>query len=70
VGALLKNLEFSLAMENEVMGMILDEGQEPEKAATAWLKKNPKVLDKWLKGVTTFDGKDGLPAVKKFLKIN
>ena len=69
VGRLLKNLEFTLAMENQVMGMILDEGMEPEKAATQWLKKNPGVLDKWLEGVTTFDGKDGLAAVKKHLKL-
>lgn len=69
VGQLLKNLEFTLTMENQVMGMILDEGMEPEKAATQWLKKNPGVLDKWLEGVTTFDGKEGLAAVKKHLKL-
>lgn len=69
VAVLLKNLEFTLAMENEVMGLILDDGLEPEKAATGWLKKNPGVLDKWLKGVTAFEGGDGLAAVKKHLKI-
>jgi glycine betaine/proline transport system substrate-binding protein len=25
------------------------------------------VLDKWLAGVKTFDGKDGLPAVKAYV---
>ena len=69
VGQLLKNLEFTLTMENQVMGMILDEGLEPEKAASAWLKQNPGVLEKWLKGVTTLDGKDGLAAVKRHLQI-
>ena len=68
VGQLLKNLEFTLAMENEVMGMILDKGMQPDKAARLWLQKNPGVLDMWLKGVTTIDGKDGLAAVKKHLK--
>ncbi|HSF92967.1 MAG TPA: choline ABC transporter substrate-binding protein, partial [Paracoccaceae bacterium] len=34
VGALLNNLEFSLAMENEIMGAILDDGQDAEAAAT------------------------------------
>ena len=69
VGQLLKNLEFTLTMENTVMGMILDEGLEAEKAATKWLKKHPQVLEKWLKGVATFDGKDGLASVKKYLKL-
>ena len=69
VGALLKNLTFTLAMENEVMGAILDGGQDPAAAAQAWLKRNPGVLDGWLKGVKTRDGKDGLPAVKAALGL-
>jgi len=68
VGRLLKNLEFTLAMENQVMGMILDDGMQPEKAAFKWLKAHPEVLDKWLMGVTTIDGKNGLAAVKVALK--
>jgi glycine betaine/proline transport system substrate-binding protein len=63
VGKFLKNLVFSLNMENEIMGSILDGGEEPKAAATAWLKKNPDALKPWLNGVTTFDGKDGLAAV-------
>jgi len=68
VGKLLKNLEFTLAMENEVMGMILDQGLEPNKAARMWLQKNPAILNKWLDGVTTRDGGNGLAAVKKHLQ--
>lgn len=68
VGALLKNMKFSLAMENEVMGGILNDGEEPRDAAHAWLAKNPEVLDQWLEGVTTLDGKPALPAVKSSLK--
>ncbi len=67
VGSLLKNLTFTLAMENQIMGAILNDGTDPDKAANAWLKKNPDVLDGWLKGVTTIDGKDGLAAVKAHL---
>ena len=69
VGALLKNLTFSLAMENEIMGAILDDGADPQEAATAWLKANPDVLDGWLDGVTTMDGGDGLAAVKDALGL-
>ena len=67
MGKLLKNLKFTLAMENEIMGAILNDGEEPEKAAAAWLKKNPDILDGWLDGVETFDGGSGLDAVKKSL---
>ena len=69
VGQLLKNLKFSLTMENEIMGAILDEGEDPEDAAKAWLKNNPSVLDAWLAGVTTLDVQDGLAAVKAHLGL-
>jgi len=69
VGKLLTNLVFSLEMENEVMGAILDDGKEPNAAATEWLKANPAALDGWLAGVTTFDGGDGLAAVKAKLGL-
>ena len=69
MGKLLGNLEFSLAMENEVMGAILDDGKDGPVAATEWLKANPGALDAWLAGVTTFDGGDGLAAVKAHLGL-
>jgi glycine betaine/proline transport system substrate-binding protein len=69
VAALLKNLQFSLAMENEIMGKILDDGMDPQDAASEWLKANPEVLGKWLAGVKTIDGKPALPAVKKALGV-
>ncbi|MEM6564225.1 MAG: choline ABC transporter substrate-binding protein [Pseudomonadota bacterium] len=68
VGKLLANLEFSLAMENEIMGAILDDGQEPGNAAKAWLTANPGVLDSWLEGVTAKDGGDAMTAVKSALE--
>ena len=69
VGALLKNLKFTLAMENEIMGAILNDGAEPQDAARAWLLSNASVLDGWLSGVSTKDGGNGLSAVKKSLGI-
>ena len=69
VGRLLANLKFSLAMENEIMGAILNDGEEPKDAASTWLKKNSSVLDAWLAGVTTADGGGGLAAVKKHLGL-
>lgn len=69
IGKFLKNLKFTLAMENEIMGAILNDGEEPEDAATKWLRANPKVLKGWLSKVRTKNGKKGLTAVQKSLGI-
>lgn len=68
VGTLLNNMEFTLAMENEIMGAILDDGQKPNEAAAKWIEANADVLDTWLAGVTHVDGSDGLEAAKMALK--
>ncbi|MBT0570693.1 choline ABC transporter substrate-binding protein [Curvibacter sp. CHRR-16] len=68
VGQLIRNLTFSTQMENEVMLPIMSK-TKPNAAARAWLKKNPAVLNDWLKGVTTVKGEDGLAAVKKGLGL-
>jgi glycine betaine/proline transport system substrate-binding protein len=69
VGALVKNLRFTLAMENEVMGAILNNSKDAGVAAEEWLKANPTVWNGWLEGVTTLDGKPGLDAVKASLGL-
>lgn len=69
VGKLLSNLKFTLAMENEIMGAILNDSEDPEDAATAWLKANADVLSGWLDGVTTQDGSDAMAAVKAELGL-
>jgi glycine betaine/proline transport system substrate-binding protein len=69
VGKLLQNLAFSLAMENEIMGAILDDGADPADAAATWLTANSEVLDGWLDGVTAKDGGDGMAAVKGVLGL-
>lgn len=68
VGKLLQNLEFTLAMENEIMALILDQGEDPADAASTWLTENTGVLDTWLDGVTTKDGGDAMAAVKAALE--
>ncbi|GGL67964.1 choline ABC transporter substrate-binding protein [Wenxinia marina] len=69
VGALLENLTFSLQMENEIMGAILDEGMDPEEAATEWLAANPDAWKGWLDGVTTLDGGDAVAAVESAISM-
>ncbi|MFZ8940686.1 MAG: choline ABC transporter substrate-binding protein [Gemmobacter sp.] len=67
-GALLQNLAFSLQMENEIMGAILNDGADPREAAKAWLAANPDAWQGWLAGVTTKDGGDAAAAVAAALK--
>ena len=64
VGELLRNMTFTLEMENELMSAIMDDGEDPRAAARTYLKANDDVLDEWLDGVTTRDGKSGIEAVR------
>ncbi|UYG08781.1 choline ABC transporter substrate-binding protein [Halomonas sp. M4R1S46] len=70
VGELLGNLSFTLEMENQLMGEIMDQGADPRDAARDYLQAHPQVLEGWLEGVTTRDGEPGLPAVKEALSID
>ncbi|MGL5011230.1 MAG: choline ABC transporter substrate-binding protein [Paracoccaceae bacterium] len=67
-GKLLTNLSFTLAMENEIMGAILNDGADPRDAAKAWLAANPTAWEPWLEGVTTKDGGDAKAAVAAALQ--
>jgi glycine betaine/proline transport system substrate-binding protein len=67
VGQLLKNLEFSLEMENQLMEAILNQNVQPSKAAQQWMKANPKQVEAWLSGVTTLSGEDANAAVQSYI---
>ena len=64
VGKLLNNLTFTQAMENSIMAEVANKKVSNADAARAWIKANPTVLDTWLDGVKTLDGKDALAAIK------
>ncbi|WP_318457502.1 choline ABC transporter substrate-binding protein [Photobacterium leiognathi] len=68
VGQLLKNLSFSLEMENSLMESILNQKVQPEKAARQWLSENPQQVEAWLKDVKTREGKVATTAVLDYLK--
>lgn len=61
---LLDNLKFDTAMESEIMVGVLQK-QDALKLAKDWIVKNPAWLDRWLDGVTTFDGRDALAAARQ-----
>jgi glycine betaine/proline transport system substrate-binding protein len=67
-GKLVQNLRFTTELENHLMEPVMKK-ERPADAAKAYLKQNPKLLDSWLAGVKTVDGKDGLPAVKQYLGL-
>lgn len=69
VATLLRQMTFTLPMENEMMGLILDEGMEPDEAVRQWLTEHPETFDAWLAGVTTVDGGDGLAAVREAMGL-
>jgi glycine betaine/proline transport system substrate-binding protein len=69
VGRLLKQLAFSVSGENEMMKAISEDHVPAAEATKQWLKAHPDVLDKWLDGVTTFDGAPALPAVRASLGL-
>ena len=67
-GKFLQNLVFSLPMENEIMGKILNDGEDPRDAAKTWLAANAATWEPWLDGVTTKDGGDAKAAVAAALQ--
>ncbi|MBK1664404.1 glycine/betaine ABC transporter substrate-binding protein [Rhodospirillum rubrum] len=69
LGRLLKQLSFSVEMENILMGAILDHNESAESAAMKYLRANPGLLDPWLEGVTTVEGHPALPVVKTALGL-
>jgi glycine betaine/proline transport system substrate-binding protein len=69
VGALLNNLAFTLELENEGMGHLINDSAPPTEAAKKVILAHPELLTEWLAGVTTIDGRDGLAAVKDSLGL-
>lgn len=69
VAALLKNMVFSVEFESQGMGYLINDGLSPVDAANQILKEQPQILEGWLAGITTFDGKPGLDAVQAALGL-
>jgi glycine betaine/proline transport system substrate-binding protein len=70
VGTLLENLEFTPEIESQLMGYILDDHLDGPKAASLFLAAHAPLLDTWLAGVTTIDGKPAAEAVRRSLQTS
>ncbi len=68
LGRFFEQLQFTLSMENAIMKDIAEDMKARE-AAMKWLKANPGILNDWLEGVKSADGKPALPAVKEHLGV-
>lgn len=69
VARLLSQVKFSVELENEMIRLNVDQKLDYEAAAKKVLAGDPKLLSNWLDGVKSFDGGDGLAAVRKSLGI-
>jgi glycine betaine/proline transport system substrate-binding protein len=69
LGRFLTQLQFTLDLENDIMGRILDEAIPADQAARDWLAGHSDVLASWLEGVSTIDGRDGVEAVRAHLSL-
>jgi glycine betaine/proline transport system substrate-binding protein len=54
---LLRNLKFSLAMENSLMADIKDNFIDPKSAAWKWMSNNPQQVRRWLEGIEPLNKK-------------
>ncbi|TWC16386.1 MULTISPECIES: choline ABC transporter substrate-binding protein [unclassified Pseudomonas] len=63
VSRLLSNLTFSAKDESKMMQPLLDH-KDPLESARQWLKDHPQDKQRWLEGVTTFDGKPAADNLK------
>lgn len=68
VGTFFKNVQFSIPMLNEVMEYGETSKATPVDTAKHWMKSHTSEVQAWLKGVTTFDGKDAVDAFLGGLK--
>lgn len=65
--SLLSQIQFTVAIENELMLDILEKKIPAKEAAKRYLKAHPELLDQWLAGIKSVDGVDGKEAVEKYL---
>ena len=64
---LLKQVKFAISIENEMIRHTSDLHENITAVAVRQLRDHPELLQQWLTGVTTRDGRNGLAAVNAYL---
>lgn len=64
---LLNQMKFTVAIENEMIRRTSELHENISAVAAGQLRDHPELLQQWLTGVTTRDGRTGLPAVNVYL---
>ncbi|QTP64376.1 glycine/betaine ABC transporter substrate-binding protein [Candidatus Liberibacter africanus] len=67
IARLLKNIKFSVPLENEMMKLILNNKQDPKSVGIKMIRDNPDLIKNWLVGVTRFDGQNPLDALERLM---
>lgn len=67
LGRLFKQMTFDVTIENQMIARVLRDKASLEAAARQALSAHPEMLEKWLDGVTTVTGANGLQAVRASL---
>lgn len=71
VAKLLKNMTFPVSMMNQIMTTVYkDKSLSHVDAGLQWVEAHPESYKGWLEGVTTVDGKPGVPAFEAYLESN
>jgi glycine betaine/proline transport system substrate-binding protein len=70
VAKLLGNLTFTPEIESQMMALILDEHLDGATAASRFLSTHLDLVDPWVVGVLTFDGKPATVAVRQNLSAS
>jgi glycine betaine/proline transport system substrate-binding protein len=65
---LLKNLQFSLMMENELMAEVQNNNVDPKTAAWQWMGNNPQQVRRWLEGIEPLNNKTIEEVIASFQK--
>ncbi|AHA27707.1 glycine betaine ABC transporter substrate-binding protein [Candidatus Liberibacter americanus] len=68
VATLLKNIKFTVAIENEMMQRILKNKKDPKSVGRELIRSNINLLNDWLVGVKDFNGHDPTHKFEQFIR--
>ncbi len=64
-----KQMKVNRDIQAELIDQIDNSGKDPEEVAHDWLRANPAIAARWLRGVTAIDGTDGFETLRRHLDM-